>query len=93
MLHPKIQSLADGAGPSTTPLGSPARLRLATGIAIDCIAHKVSVGGARLKLEAPMKLPERFKMTIGASREVHRAVVCWSNGRELGVAFEFEDDQ
>ncbi|MET3890336.1 hypothetical protein ABIE41_001412 [Bosea sp. OAE506] len=79
-------------GSGVTPSGSPARLRLATGIAIDCIAHNVSTGGARLKLEAPTQLPLRFKLTIGVNREVHQAVVCWIEGRELGIAFEFEDD-
>jgi hypothetical protein len=45
-----------------------------------------------LKLEAPTQLPLRFKLTIGVNREVHQAVVCWIEGRELGIAFEFEDD-
>ena len=92
-------SLSDGrpnvrhfGGCGARPSGSPARLRLATGIAIDCIAHSVSASGARLKLEAPAQLPERFKLTIGANRKVHRAVVHWTEGRELGVAFEYEDD-
>ena len=79
-------------GCGAKPSGSPARVRLATGIAIDCIADSLSAGGARLKLETPAQLPERFKLTIGANREVLRAVVCWVEGRKLGVAFEFQDD-
>lgn len=73
-------------------LACPAQLRLTGGVAIDCIAYDVSNGGARLKLETPMKLPERIKIKFATKHDVFRAVVCWANGRELGVAFEFSDD-
>ncbi len=71
----------------------PATLKLSEdGSPIACTVRDISEGGARLKLESEIVLPQRFQIAIAPHNEVYRALLCWSKGDELGVAFEYDDD-
>jgi|LNFM01.2.fsa_nt_gb hypothetical protein len=70
-----------------------ATIDLTDGRLIDGTVCDLSEGGARIRLQGEIGLPERFEITIGGQPHVYRALLCWSKGGDLGVAFEFEDDE
>ena len=70
-----------------------ATIDLKDGSQVKGTVSDLSEGGARVMLQSEIVLPERFAITIGGQPHVYRALLCWSKGSELGVAFEFEDDE
>jgi len=54
---------------------------------INCTVRSVSDGGARLRLERQMALPEYFLLKISASGQLRRVRKCWHVNDEVGVEF------
>lgn len=54
---------------------------------INCTVRSVSDGGARLRLERQMALPEYFLIKITASGQLRRVRKCWHVNDEIGVEF------
>ena len=54
---------------------------------VECHVKNVSNGGASVVVQSGELLPDRFDLIIRKTNQKHRAVVTWSNGRQLGVAY------
>lgn len=55
---------------------------------MDCIVRDIGQNGARLRFGGVATVPRHFELRI-VEREEHRRVRrVWSNGRDMGVAFE-----
>jgi len=57
-----------------------------------CVVQDLSQGGARLLLEGDITLPDRFLLSLPNQPHAQRAIRCWREGPEMGVAFEYDDD-
>jgi hypothetical protein len=55
--------------------------------AVECHVKNVSRAGAGIVVQQGDLLPDRFDLIIRKTNERHHAVVTWSCGRRLGVAF------
>lgn len=55
---------------------------------IDCTLRDISDRGARLKVESPVGIPERFTLLIVADGGQHECQVAWRRVDEIGVVFE-----
>jgi hypothetical protein len=57
------------------------------GTVLDCVVENLSATGAKLRLGAPVALPETFALRFqdGASHVARRR---WSRGTAVGIAFE-----
>lgn len=54
---------------------------------INCTVRNISEGGARIRLERPLALPEFFLLKIGTSGQLRRVRKCWHLNDEIGVEF------
>ncbi len=55
---------------------------------IDCTLRDISDRGARLKVESPVGIPERFTLLIVADGGHYECQVAWRRVDEIGVVFE-----
>jgi hypothetical protein len=55
---------------------------------IDCTVRNVSASGARVDIASPIGVPANFMLVIEADQFIRRCRSVWSNGRQIGVAFE-----
>lgn len=53
---------------------------------IRCFLRDLSQGGARVKLEAGVEVPDAFLLQIGHARP-RPAHIVWRGDRQLGIAF------
>lgn len=51
---------------------------------VDCVVRSTSREGARLRASLP-DLPERFKLLVYKTGEVHQAEIAWRSASEIGV--------
>ena len=54
---------------------------------INCTVRSISDGGARVRVERQMALPEHFLLKITASGPLRRVRKCWHVSDEIGVEF------
>lgn len=54
---------------------------------INCTVRNISDGGARIRLERPLALPEYFLLKITVSGPLRRVRKCWHINNEIGVEF------
>ncbi|MER2264357.1 hypothetical protein [Methylobacterium oxalidis] len=79
-----------GAPRDTEPApasGTPCRVRLWDGSALDGILSARTGRGARLRLPRPAYIPDVFTLEIGAGPEQHPARVAWRGRDEIGIEF------
>ena len=57
-------------------------------VSMDCTMRDISVGGARLRLNGPTGLPDRFDILVNGTGDKFPARLMWRRGNEIGVAFE-----
>jgi len=57
-------------------------------VSIDCMMRDLSAGGARLRLNGPVGLPDHFDVLLNCSGDSFPARLVWRRGNEAGVAFE-----
>lgn len=57
-------------------------------VSLDCTIRDISVGGARLRLNGPTALPDRFDIRMNGTGDKFPARLMWRRGNEVGVAFE-----
>ena len=57
-------------------------------ISLDCTIRDISVGGARLRLNGPTELPDRFDILMNGTGDKFPARLMWRRGNEVGVSFE-----
>ncbi|GJE60180.1 pilus assembly protein PilZ [Methylobacterium trifolii] len=55
--------------------------------AIECLIWDVSDRGAKIEVEAPDGVPDRFTLTTNAEAPPREATVTWREGRRFGVTF------
>jgi len=56
------------------------------GAAIDCLVRNLSDGGACLKVESPIGIPNTFDLVFD-SGSIHRCRVTWRKATQIGVGF------
>ena len=56
------------------------------GAAIDCMVRNLSDGGACLKVESPIGIPDTFDLVLGDASARHCRVT-WRKATQIGVAF------
>jgi hypothetical protein len=54
---------------------------------VACHVKNVSVSGANVVVQSGELLPDQFDLIIRKTNQKHRAIVTWSSGRQLGVAY------
>jgi hypothetical protein len=54
---------------------------------VECHVKNISNGGAKVVVQSGDLLPDQFDLIIRKINQRHHAVVTWSNGRQLGVAY------
>lgn len=55
---------------------------------LPCLLSDVSASGARVMVENPDKIPDRFNLLLAADHGSHRRCkVMWRNENQLGLAF------
>jgi hypothetical protein len=54
---------------------------------VECHVKNLSHGGASIVVQSGEFLPSQFDLFIRKTNERHRAVVTWSRGRQLGIAY------
>lgn len=54
---------------------------------INCTVRNISEGGARIRLERPLALPDYFLLKITAGGPLRRVRKCWHINDEIGVEF------
>jgi hypothetical protein len=54
---------------------------------VECHVKNVSNGGANVVVQSGELLPDQFDLIIRKTNQKHRAVVTWSRGRQLGLAY------
>ena len=64
-----------------------AKVVLSDWFAVECLISDISETGARLEFQAPIDLPEEFRVIIVASNEVIPAARAWQRGLAAGVQF------
>lgn len=57
----------------------------------ECVIRDISESGARLVVEQPRGIPQRFELLIVTTGEIFHAVAKWRRGREIGVHFLEKD--
>ena len=54
---------------------------------VECYVKNISAKGAGVVIRTGDVLPDQFDLVIRKTNERHRAVVTWSRGRRLGLAY------
>jgi two-component system cell cycle response regulator len=57
-------------------------------VSIDCMMRDLSVGGARIRLNGPTGLPDRFNLRMNGTGDKFPAKLVWRRGNDVGVSFE-----
>lgn len=57
-------------------------------VSLDCTMRDISVGGARLRLNGPTGLPDRFDIFMNGTGDKFPARLVWRRGNEIGVSFD-----
>ena len=52
---------------------------------IDCLVRNLSESGARLEVEHPLTLPDRFELTLDGHSKA--CAVVWKSVRHVGIRF------
>jgi hypothetical protein len=60
---------------------------------VECHVKNVSNGGANVVVQSGDLLPDQFDLIIRKTNQRHRAVVTWSNGRQVGIAYRPSSDR
>ena len=60
---------------------------------ISCTVRNISDGGARIRLERPLALPEYFLVKISETGRLRRVRKCWHVNNEIGIEFCDEPKQ
>jgi hypothetical protein len=55
---------------------------------MDCRVRDISAGGARLRFGGPPVVPRWFELLLVEKGERRRVRRVWTDGRDMGVAFE-----
>ena len=54
----------------------------------DCLLRDISIGGARLRVEAVVEVPEKFNLQVPRGGKVQRhCEIVWKSNVEMGVRF------
>jgi len=71
------------------PLKYPAKIDIGDGSpAVSCVLSDVSVTGARVTVENPDQIPDRFSLLLAAEHgTVRRCKVVWRTTNQLGLQF------
>lgn len=56
------------------------------GAAIDCTVRNLSDGGACLKVESPIGIPDTFELALDPA-SIRHCRVTWRKARQIGVEF------
>jgi hypothetical protein len=54
---------------------------------IDCLVRDISEEGAKLVFGEPVGIPDVIELYLPGKEELHRVVVQWRKGTEIGVDF------
>lgn len=54
---------------------------------IACTVRNMSAGGAAIDLDAPVMLPQSFKLSIARDRFARHCRTVWRSDKRLGLAF------
>jgi len=54
---------------------------------VECHVKNISAEGAHVVVQSGDLLPDQFDLVIKKTNERRHAVVTWSNGRQVGVAY------
>jgi ribosomal protein L19 len=54
---------------------------------IACTVRNISEGGAAIDLDAPVTLPQSFKLSIARDNFVRNCRAVWRSDRRIGLAF------
>ena len=66
----------------------PAKIDIGGGTHVPCILADISASGARVIVDAPDKIPERFTLLLAAEHGTQRRCkVMWREKNQLGLAF------
>lgn len=57
-------------------------------VSFDCMIRDLSVGGARLRLNGPIGLPDYFDIRMNSTGDRFPARLVWRHGNDAGVSFE-----
>ena len=57
------------------------------GSKIDCAVHDISVGGAKLEIDADIVIPDSFDLLMRNECGKQRCHVVWRRQARIGVAF------
>jgi len=60
---------------------------------VECHVKNVSNGGANVVVQSGDLLPHQFDLIIRKTNQRHRAVVSWSKGRQVGIAYRPTPDR
>lgn len=58
-----------------------------SGTIIGCSVRDLSEGGARLSFGDPVRIPDRFKLSVAGRGLTAQAEVRWRRGNSVGVEF------
>ena len=70
------------------PTNRTAKISLGDGSVVGCNIRDLSTQGARIELNAPAKIPDRFVLAIENLGVRHRCVVAWRTKNFMGVYFD-----
>ncbi len=54
---------------------------------VDCVVRNQSDGGAFLKIDTPVQMPNVFDLFVAKNRESYRCALVWNGPKEMGVRF------
>jgi hypothetical protein len=57
-------------------------------VSIDCLVRDISGHGAKLVFAETVAVPDVVELYLPGKEELHRVVVQWRKGNEIGVDFE-----
>jgi len=57
------------------------------GAAFDCTVRNLSETGARIEVENPVGIPDKFKLIIKSKKLERACHVMWRKAKEIGVRF------
>jgi PilZ domain len=55
---------------------------------VDCMVRNISLGGARLDVADPFRLPPSFTLVIETDQFMRRCRPVWCSDSRIGVAFD-----
>jgi len=55
---------------------------------VDCTVRNISATGARVDVESPVGLPDKFLLVIETDQFLRRGHTVWASDHKLGIAFD-----